>query len=280
MTSRNFDPVFRHLVGHEGEKVSMRPTDNGNWTGAKQGVGQLVGSKYGVTPAVLRKHRGLNRDITKAEMAALTEEEAKDIFRFQYWDIVRADRLPSGLDYAVVDFAYNSGPAKAVEVLQRLVKAVPDGIMGINTLEAIREQASIGSLIKRYQNARLAFMQKLKGWKEYGKGWERRVREVERVALGMVRQGTPILRDAPPPPPSPGPARPQDMSWKFMKGVRAAISTVAAAIVAGAEQLTEGLRDFTGIPHVEKILVAATIIGAVATVIVIIRKGDQTEEKP
>lgn len=280
MTSRNFDYAFRHLVGHESAKVSMRPTDNGNWTGARQGVGQLVGSKYGVTPAVLRKHRRLNRDITREEMAALGEAEAKEIFRIQYWDAVKADRLPSGLDYAVADYAYNSGPAQAVESLQRLVGAVPDGVVGINTLNGVDKQASVSALIKRYQAARLAFMKRLKGWKEYGKGWERRVREVERLALNMVRQGTPAIRDAPPPPPTEAPARPSDTRWKFMKGVRAAISTVAAALVAGSEMLTSGLAGMTGIPYVEKILVAAVVVGAIATVIVLIRKPDRTEETP
>ena len=50
--------------------------------------------------------------------------------------------VPSGLDYAVADWSVNSGPARAVKELQKLVKVTPDGVMGAKTLAAVEARCA------------------------------------------------------------------------------------------------------------------------------------------
>jgi lysozyme family protein len=108
-----------------------------------------------------------------------------------YWDAVRGDILPSGLDYAVFDAAVNSGPRRAIEWLQSSVSAKPDGIFGLNTLtrvEAVTEDdggvlAAIGAVCR----FRLHFLKGLGTWSTFGRGWQRRVEEVEKAAADLWR---------------------------------------------------------------------------------------------
>ncbi|PKG74220.1 peptidoglycan-binding protein [Shewanella sp. GutCb] len=67
----------------------------------------------------------------------LTLDKAKRIYHRDYWRVCRCDELPNVLAIAVFDAAVNHGPSLAVEMLQRAIKAKPDGILGPNTLAAI-----------------------------------------------------------------------------------------------------------------------------------------------
>ena len=49
----------------------------------------------------------------------LTLEDAKAIYKRDYWDRMQADELPSGLDLVVFDTAINSGRVKAMKCCSR-----------------------------------------------------------------------------------------------------------------------------------------------------------------
>jgi len=133
-------------------------------------------TNMGITQERLSLWRG--RKVTKQEVRNLTREEALQIYKAHYWDAVRGDELPLGLDYAVFDYAVNSGPAKAVKDLQRELgfsgKNV-DGIMGPMTLAAVHAVKDIPDLILRLCERRWQFVQSLKHFKTFGKGWRRRI---------------------------------------------------------------------------------------------------------
>jgi lysozyme family protein len=137
MTPRAFARGF--IATHEGV-LSMRPDDNGNWTGAARGVGRLVGSKYGTTAAAVAKHRGIPAaSITRAIMAGLTVDEAVDIAVADYYKAPGLHRLPwDRVTAAVFDFAWGAGPGRAVILLQQMVGAKADGINGPATAAAYR----------------------------------------------------------------------------------------------------------------------------------------------
>lgn len=118
--------------------LSLDPQDNGNWTGAKQGVGQLVGSNFGVTPAALAKHRGVAvGGISRSAMASLTIDEAVDIAVASYYKAPRFDRLPwNRLTMSVVDMGWGAGPTQAIKLLQRMVGVPDDGKIGPQTVGA------------------------------------------------------------------------------------------------------------------------------------------------
>ena len=112
------------------------------------------------------------------------DSEVSAIYRAQYWDKVSADDLPAGLDYAVFDFAVNSGPGRAAKFLQKIVGVGADGIIGAQTLVAV-DGHEADSLISHLCNNRLAWLKRLTTFKTFGKGWTRRVNEVKGAARAM-----------------------------------------------------------------------------------------------
>lgn len=120
-----------------------------------------------------------------ADVRDISDTEVSAIYKAQYWNAVLGDMLPSGVDYAVFDFAVNSGPARAVKFVQRIVGADADGQMGRITLEAIRK-VDPTFLIERLCDERLAWLKRLRTWSTFGRGWARRVEEVRRKATAMA----------------------------------------------------------------------------------------------
>lgn len=157
----NFPTVQQWVLVHEGGFVN-HPEDPGGAT------------NFGVTQATYdawRDRQGLRR----RSVQQIGEAEVEAIYRLQYWDVVRGDDLPSGLDYAVYDFAVNSGPRRAVQFLQRIVGVKEDGWIGEMTLAAIKAFGDPVDLIERLCADRMAFLRRLRHWPTFGRGWTRRV---------------------------------------------------------------------------------------------------------
>lgn len=143
-------------------------------------------TNFGVTLETLTNWR--DRATSALDVMALTKPEALAIFTKQYADKIDFDALPLGLDYIVLDFAVNSGPAKAVRVLQQqlgFVGDAVDGVVGVITLRAIDKAMAAGHLLEDYCDARLAFMKSLTNWSTFGKGWGARVDRVEKTGEAM-----------------------------------------------------------------------------------------------
>lgn len=146
-----FDRAFKVVVGHEGGYVND-PHDPGGET------------KYGIS-----KRAYPNEDI-----AALTLERAKAIYRADYWDRLRADELPPEIVLPLFDFAVNSGIKQAVTSLQRAIGASVDGVLGAKTLATLATRSAKAAVID-LQAERLVFMASLPTFKTFGRGWSRRV---------------------------------------------------------------------------------------------------------
>ena len=176
MTASSYDEALRRVLVHEGG-YSNHPSDPGGPT--NRGITIHDARAYWKTQA------------TAADVRSMPVEVAKDIYRSKYWDAMRCDDLPAGVDYAVFDYGVNSGIGRAVRVLQRLVGTDVDGEIGPNTIAATARTAAV-KLINQICDERLAFLQGLETWGVFGKGWGRRVREVRVAALAMVDE---ISRD-------------------------------------------------------------------------------------
>ena len=94
-----------------------------------------------------------------------------------------------GVDYAVFDYAVNSGISRAARVLQRLLGFADNGRIGDALLTAVRNRDA-ADLIARLCDERLAFLQRLKTWPVFGAALGRRVKEVRAVALAMAKSRT------------------------------------------------------------------------------------------
>lgn len=151
--SDRFADAFDIIIGHEGG-LSLDRHDRGNWTGGAVGVGQLKGTKYGVS-AMSYPH---------LDIARLTLDDARRIYRANYWNAAGCDGLPDPLALVVFDTAVNSGVGRA----KALLAQTQDW--------------------RRFLDLRLAFMQSLATWARYGKGWGRRVETLRGQAAAWAQE--------------------------------------------------------------------------------------------
>jgi len=167
--SQNFSNVLPLVLAHEGGYVN-HPDDPGGAT------------NKGVTQAVYDAYRD-NRNVERRSVKQITRAELQDIYKRQYWDMVCADDLPAGVDYACFDYGVNSGPNRAAKDLQRTLKALVDpalkidGQIGENTIRAANRAADLDEvgLIDAYCQRRMRFLRSLRTWSTFGNGWKRRV---------------------------------------------------------------------------------------------------------
>ena len=168
-----FDRALSAVLKHEGGYVN-HPKDPGGAT------------NRGITLANFRRY--VKPCGTVADLKKLTTAQAAVVYRRHYWDAVLGSQLPAGVDYAVFDFAVNSGPKRAAQFLQRIVGAAADGVIGPKTLAAVSAMPP-EDIVTALCDARLAWLKRLKTWPTFGKGWAARVAGVRKLALGMAAAG-------------------------------------------------------------------------------------------
>jgi lysozyme family protein len=166
----NFERCLAEVLKHEGGWAD-HPKDPGGAT------------MKGVTIGTFAQFKG--RKVTKEELRAISDADLRAIYRRKYWDVVKADDLPAGLDLVAFDAAVNSGPSRGAKWLQDGLGVASDGKVGPMTIRAA-QHANVKLAIWKALDARLAFLRRLKTWPTFGKGWQRRVDDVRRVALEMV----------------------------------------------------------------------------------------------
>jgi lysozyme family protein len=174
----NWDKSFDHVVAHEGGFTNDE-RDPGN----KLPDGRKGSTMWGCTQANWEAYIG--KQVTQDDMKALTKEDVKPLYKRDYWDAVKGDDLPNGVDYAVFDFAINAGPGRAKKTLQTALGVTADGGIGPGTLAAI-QAADAADLLQKFSDAKTSFYQGLPTFQTYGKGWLKRVAEVQTTASTMV----------------------------------------------------------------------------------------------
>jgi lysozyme family protein len=166
----NFDASLKAILHHEGGYVNHKDDPGGR---TNLGVTQKVWEEW------------LGHPVDEQAMRALTPEIVAPMYKSRYWDKIKGDELPAGLDYAVFDAAINSGPSRAVKWLQECVNVKADGGIGPKTLAAVAK-FDPAELVAAYAKCRLNFLQHLPHWSTFGKGWSRRVAEVQTAATSMT----------------------------------------------------------------------------------------------
>lgn len=166
-----FPACLQVVLHHEGGFVDD-PNDPGGAT------------NMGITHKTLAAWRG--RAVTAEDVRNLTEHEASLIYRAEYWDRLRCGQLPAGVDLVVFDYGVNAGVSRSAMLLQGLVGAREDGVIGPKTIAAVRRQRP-DELVQSFGGSRLRQYMSFSGWKHFGRGWSRRVDEVETEALKAVK---------------------------------------------------------------------------------------------
>jgi len=166
----NYDKCLETILHHEGGYVN-HPKDPGGET------------NLGVTKRVYLEHGG------QKDMKDLLVEDVAPIYKKGYWDKMKGDDLPGGLDLCVFDFGVNAGPGRAAKYLQTMIGTVADGGIGPNTLKAVAEYVEkhgIEKSIENYQEARQSYYEKLDTFGTFGRGWTRRVDETTELAKKLT----------------------------------------------------------------------------------------------
>lgn len=157
----NFDQAFEKVIGHEGG-FSDDPADPGGRT------------KYGIS----------QRAYPGEDIAGMTLERAKDIYRRDYWGASGCDAVPELVKFELFDMAVNQGVKTAIKALQRAAEVADDGILGPKTLQAIQSMRA-DRLLFRFDAARLVAYTAMDDarWARFGRGW------IKRVASNMASRG-------------------------------------------------------------------------------------------
>lgn len=238
MATWTYDEALARLLAHEGGYCN-HPADPGGPT------------NFGITIYDYRRYA--KPDATAADVKAMTVDEAKRIYRAKYWDAQACDALPAGIDYAVFDYGVNSGIGRSKKVLQRVVGVTADGVLGPQTLRAAA-QSDPKIVIAGICDERLRFLKGLRTWSVFGRGWSRRVAEVEAVALAFAA-------NASAPATSGAVANGKGTATAPTKKAIASAAAAVAAIAASAQQAhADGLPVYLVLTIAAVALLAAAIV--------------------
>ena len=144
----SFEQAVAMVLKHEGGYVND-PRDPGGET------------RFGIS----------KRAYPDVDILRLTEDEAKAIYKRDYWNTLRPDEIPAPLAICVFDAAVNMGRDKAIRLLQRACGVAQDGVMGGNTIAAANR---LVDPVVRFSAERVIAYTGIRGFDTFGKGWLRR----------------------------------------------------------------------------------------------------------
>ena len=146
----SFEFAFAKVVSVEGGYVDD-PKDPGGAT------------KFGIS----------QRSYPDVDIKNLTLDQAKAIYRADYWDAVSGDELPDPLSHLVFDAAVNQGVSPAQKMMQEALGVKVDGEIGKITLAAAKN--STNKECAKFMTLRAMRYIDTKNFDIYGKGWFNRL---------------------------------------------------------------------------------------------------------
>lgn len=158
----NFAETMKLMLNLEGGKTDEK-SDRGGRT------------NYGITQRTyndwLKKNKMKPSDVFK-----ISKARALQIYRKQFWGVIKGDQLPHNVAKAIMSMALTDGPQDSIRFVQKLLGIEVTGFMGPKTLAAIWSKCKkddklftkqiLDAQIKRYKSDEQADI--------YGKGWTNR----------------------------------------------------------------------------------------------------------
>lgn len=178
-----FNQAFKKTIGHEGG-YSSDPLDNGNWTGGKRNVGELKGTRYGISAGAYP-----HEDIQN-----LTLDRARELYYQDYWKRMHCDQLAPEIGIELFDTSVNAGTGRAAKIFQHALNLtnrnqrdyaniLEDGGIGPSTLSAYRANKNIGRLFNVMNILQGAFycglMEQYEAYEKYV-GWFDRIEIIKK----------------------------------------------------------------------------------------------------
>ena len=155
---QNYQYCLTNLLKDEGG-YSNNPNDAGGPT------------NFGITIADYRMY--INPKGTATDVKNMSVEQAKLIYKSKYWNKVDGDNLPSGVDYAIFDYAVHSGVSRALRINKKF-----------------ENYEDAGARVNAICDERLSFLKSIRGgsdWQHFGRGWSSRVLNVRNKSIKLAR---------------------------------------------------------------------------------------------
>jgi lysozyme family protein len=146
----NFDQAFDRLISNEGGYVNHADDPGGE-------------TKFGIS----------KRSYPRIDIKNLTRDEAKQIYRTDFWLRGQMDQYDGAIAFQVFDAAVNHGIETALRLLQRAAGVADDGHIGPVTVATIKSK-SVTDMLMLFIAERIRFWTKLSTWPTFGKGWANR----------------------------------------------------------------------------------------------------------
>lgn len=146
-----FETAIQWVLKAEGAE-SNDPADPGGFT------------RYGIS----------QRSHPNVDVKTLTESDAIEIYRKQYWQAYGLEKLPRPIAIAVFDGCVQHGPRSAIRMLQCALRVEIDGVIGMVTLAACYK-ADEEELLMSFLARRGVYYANLSHFARFGYGWFRRL---------------------------------------------------------------------------------------------------------
>jgi lysozyme family protein len=169
-----FDACLAFTLREEGGYVD-NPADPGGAT------------NMGVTLATYREWSD-DPDLGSVQVQDMTERTARAIYQSLYWNPLRADALPAGVDLSVFDMGVNAGNWRSARLLQRAIGFTGDevdGCIGPETLGAAAK-CDPRSVVDDLAQRQAAFYRSLDDFDTFGAGWLNRTEARRAAAVAMI----------------------------------------------------------------------------------------------
>lgn len=192
MAQRDFSDAHAFTAKWEGG-LSDHPADRGGLTAYGASIAFVQGIAGTQAGRDFLQQIGIDLPVTRQRMRRITFEQARAMFRHEFWDALHLDDLPFRQAALLYDAAVNSGPAQAVRLSQRGynrcvthgVKLAVDGVLGPMTRKAL--QTDTDAVIRAIIQARRDFYESLAesrpDQRVFLKGWLNRADALEKLLL-------------------------------------------------------------------------------------------------
>jgi lysozyme family protein len=135
-------------------------------------------TNLGVTQREFDKFRQ-KQGLAPKDVFSITKQEAQQVYKIGYWNIIKGDELPLNVAHAMFSFALTDGPQDSIRFIQRLLGVEVTGFMGPKTKQAIWNACKNGDrkLTERILNRQIARYENDEQ-EQFKKGWVRRVQKL------------------------------------------------------------------------------------------------------
>jgi peptidoglycan L-alanyl-D-glutamate endopeptidase CwlK len=135
-------------------------------------------TNLGVTQREFDKFRD-KQGLPRKDVFNITKQEAQQIYKISYWDIIKGDELPLNVAHAMFSYALTDGPQDSVRFVQKLLGVEVTGFMGPKTKQAIWNACKNGDkkLTERILNKQIARYENDEQ-EQFKKGWVNRVKKL------------------------------------------------------------------------------------------------------